>query len=184
MKKVSSISDLPNCPAVYAMYGQGRGLYVAFVGIAGRLKAKIRQHLVRRDSSVVTGTSAVALNPDLVVQINWWEHPRFTKRPALQAAEAVAFELLEPALRSRGGTTERAKKLLSSDKSFRKEMRSLFLGPPAGRLVLPTLEDALERIGKLEQRVKALEEQLDDIRTADGGESALPADQQHGLILD
>jgi hypothetical protein len=63
-------------------------------------------------------------------------------------------------------------------------MRALFLGPPAGRLVLPTLQDALKRIGKLEQRVKALEEQLDDIKRGDGGQSALPANQRHGLILD
>ncbi len=36
------------------MYGgRGRGLYVAYVGVAGRLKARIIQHLVRRDCAVM-----------------------------------------------------------------------------------------------------------------------------------
>ena len=81
MISITSINDLPNVPSVYAMYGgQGRGLYVAYVGIAGKLKQRIIQHLIRRDSSVATGTSAVALNPDYITQVKWWEHSDFTKR--------------------------------------------------------------------------------------------------------
>ena len=74
MKKLSSISELPTCPAVYAMYGgKGRGLYVAYVGTSKSLKQRIVQHLVNRDSSVSTGTSAVGLNTDYVTKIAWWE---------------------------------------------------------------------------------------------------------------
>jgi excinuclease UvrABC nuclease subunit len=60
---LSIISELPNVPGVYAMYGgQGRGLYVAYVGVAKQLRRRMMQHLVKRDSSIATGTSAVALN--------------------------------------------------------------------------------------------------------------------------
>jgi hypothetical protein len=90
-------------PAVYALFGgHGKGLYVAYVGIADSLKRRIVQYLVRRDSSVATGTSAVGLNPDYVIVVDWWEHPDFAERFKLQVAELVAFDVLNPALRSRG----------------------------------------------------------------------------------
>jgi excinuclease UvrABC nuclease subunit len=60
--------------------GTGRGRHVAYVGISGNLRNRIRQHFLRRDSSVVTGTSAASLNPDLVTRIEWWLHERFEER--------------------------------------------------------------------------------------------------------
>src|SRR6476660_7223155 len=102
----NAIAQLPNAPAVYAMYGgRGRGLHVAYVGIADDLRGRINQHLLRRDSSVTTGVSAVALNPDLVSEIRWWLDPRFAQREVLEAGEQIAFQVLNPALRSRGGVT-------------------------------------------------------------------------------
>jgi len=159
-RKLLSISELPNVPAVYAMYGgRGRGVYVAYVGIADALKRRVMQHLVNRDSSVATGTSAVGLNPDYVTEVQWWEHPDFGERHVLEAAELVAFEVLDPALRSRGAISKRAQQL-HADESFREKMRTLFLGEPTGRLVIPTLQDALERIAELERRLTALEGRL------------------------
>jgi len=164
---ISSISQLPNRPAVYAMYGgRGRGLHVAYVGVAGKLKSRIAQHLIRRDSSVATGTSAVVLNPDYVTQVRWWEHPRFAERHALEAAELVAFDLLNPALRSRGVASEQARKLYD-DESFREEMQVLFSEPPICRLVIPTLQDALERIRRLEQRLAFLEKRVAESENVD-----------------
>jgi hypothetical protein len=161
MKNFTSIADLPNVPAVYAMYGgRGRGLYVAYVGMGEKLRQRVTQHLVRRDSSVVTGVSAVALIPDLVTEVRWWEHPDLAKDDAsLQAAELIAFEVLEPALRSRGAVQDQAKQLLE-DSAFREKMLTLFRGDPAGRLVIQTLQDALERIAELEQRLAEVEKQL------------------------
>jgi len=52
MKRVSSISKLPTCPAVYAMYGgKGRGGYVAYVGTSESLKQRMGQHLVTDDEA-------------------------------------------------------------------------------------------------------------------------------------
>ena len=134
------------------MYGgRGRRLYVAYVGIADRLKRRVIQHLISRDSSVATGTTAAGLNPDHVTEVRWWEHPDFSERHVLQAAELVAFDVLDPVLRSRGARPERVKRLYG-DKDFCDKMRSLFLGEPTGLLTIPTLQDALQRIAELEQR--------------------------------
>lgn len=144
-------------PAVYAMYGgRSSSAYVAYVGVADVLKRRVVQHLIRRDSSVTTGMSAVSLNPDLVTEVRWWEHPRFTERAVLLAAELVAFDVLEPALRSRGGITGEAKQLYF-DESFSVSMRSHFASEATGRLLIPTLQATLERIEDLERRVAALE---------------------------
>jgi hypothetical protein len=86
MIEITSISDLPSIPAVYAMYGsRGRIMYVAYVGVAGKLKARIVQRLVRRDSSVTKGKSAVALNPDYVTELRRWKHPGFSEWSILEA---------------------------------------------------------------------------------------------------
>lgn len=163
MDVLHSVSELPQVSSVYAMYGgKGRGRYVAYVGIGKSLKPRVMQHLVRRDSSVTAGTSAVQLNPDYVTEVEWWEHPHFSQRHVLEAAEMVAFDVLDPALRSRGAPQEKARALYA-EAGFRQEMRSLFESEPAGRLVIPTLEDALERIVELEGRVAALERQSREV---------------------
>ena len=141
------------------MYGgQGRQ-YVAYVGLGSKLKGRVDQHLVRRDSSVTTGVSAVSLNPDKITEVRWWEHPDFDRQEVLEAAELVAFDVLEPALRSRGGITDRAKQLYA-DEEFREKMVALFTGNATGALVLRTLPQAWERIDELEERVKNLEAKL------------------------
>lgn len=160
MQIFHSVAAVPSLPAVYVMYGgRQRNLHVAYVGIADSLKRRIDQHLIRRDSSVATGTSAVCLNPDYVTEVRWWEHPDFGQRANLEAAELVAFDLFEPSLRSRGAITARAAQLYADD-TFKEDMRTLFGGEPAGKLVIPTLQDALERIAELEQRLAAIEAKL------------------------
>ncbi len=155
-----SVSELPKAPAVYAMYGgQGSRTYPAYVGIADNLKSRITQHLVRRDSSVVTGASAVSLNPDMITEIRWWEDARFTDRSFLEGAELIAFKALEPVLRSRGAITERAH-ALTSDAAFCIEMKAMFAGEPTGRLLIQSLQSALSRLSELERRVTEIEEIL------------------------
>lgn len=162
MASISTISDLPNTPSVYALYGgRGRGRYIAYVGVANKLKNRIEQHLVRRDSSVATGTSAVHLNPDHVTEVSWWGHDDFSQRNVLEAAEMIAFDILDPALRSRGRSQHKAVELLN-DLHFVAEMESLFNSLPAGSLYLPSLDEALDRIDKLEQRVAHLEKIVGD----------------------
>ncbi len=139
------------------MYGgKGRGVYVAYVGTSKSLKQRMGQHLVNRDSSVTTGTSAVGLNADYVTKIAWWEHPGFDDQDFLRAAELVAFDVMDPALRSRGQVTDRAKELQAS-KDFHRELTAVFQAEPAGELNMPSLEEALDRIDELEKRIDSLE---------------------------
>ena len=136
--------------------GKGQGSYCAYVGVAGKLKQRVLQHFVRRDSSVTTGASAVVLKPEYITEIRWWEHIDFSERHVLEAAELVAFDVLEPILRSRGAIQEKARQL-HSDKVFRANMVALFQGEPSGRISLMTLQDAFERIAELERRIGKLE---------------------------
>jgi choline dehydrogenase-like flavoprotein len=156
----TDLADIPAVPAVYALYGgRGAARSVAYVGVAERLKLRIRQHLVSRDSSVVTGASVVRLNPDLITEVAWWTSPMFVERAHLEAAEMAAFDVLQPTLRSRGASQMEARQLYQ-DERFSAEMRALFAAEPAGRLTILTLADALERIADLERRVAALEARL------------------------
>jgi hypothetical protein len=157
MRVAKALSELPSLPAVYALYGgRDTSRSAAYVGIADKLRQRIRQHLVTRDSSVATGTHVVSLNAELVTEVAWWEHPAFADRIRLEAAELVAFDVLEPTLRSRGAIHTEASKMYN-DAGFHAEMQRLFAGEPAGKWSIPTLEDALERISALERRLAALE---------------------------
>ena len=139
------------------MYGGAESSrYVAYVGIAGKLKQRITQHLIRRDSSITTGATAVSLNPDKVTEIRWWEHEGFSDGDFLAAAETVAFEVLDPVLRSRGNITEKAREMASSSE-FSAEIRGLLEGEPTGNLVIPSLKAALDRVAELEQKLASPE---------------------------
>ena len=142
------------------MYGgRGRSSYVAYVGITGVLRSRIIEHLVKRDRSVATGTTAVVLNPDFVTEVKWWEHPNFSERSFRQAAELVAFDVLQPSLKSRGRTKKESLQLYE-DLKFRENMHDIFTSEPAGHLIILTLQDALAKIEELELRIKELEKRI------------------------
>lgn len=154
------LSDIPNVPAVYVLYGgKGRNRYRAYVGIANKLRQRIDQHLLKRDSSVATGTSVATLNPDYVTEVEWWTHPKFKNRVFLNAAEKAASDSFQPTLRSRGKIPTASLKLYGKP-DFQKEMKALFSSPPSGKIIIPTLLDAISRIERLEKRFSVLEKQL------------------------
>lgn len=153
------IADLPNRPALYALQGgTGSRVYAAYVGIGDSLRRRVAQHLLSRDSSVATGTSAVGINPDYVTAIRWWEHPRFSKRSVLEAAELVAFDVLDPALRSRRPNSKAAQ-VLYENKAFKKEIKTL-LKMPSGHLRFPSIDSVVRRLAGFEQRLERIENQL------------------------
>lgn len=126
-------------------------LWVAYVGQAGDLRERLNQHLVRRDSSVTTGVSAVGLNVDHVAQVAWWLHPTFSDDNSRAAAELVAFDVLDPALRSRGRVSQAARILAVHD-AFIAEMKALLSGQPAGVYQPPRLLDLADRVARARQR--------------------------------
>jgi hypothetical protein len=153
---MASIGELPSVPAIYAMYGGEDRRYVAYVGIGDNLRRRVTQHLVNRNSSATTDTGAVRLHPDHISAVSWWEHPTFADRVELEAAELVAFDVLEPTMRSRGGITPAAK-ARAADEAFRDEMAAIFGGTPSGRLELSTFAGVVKRLAALERRVEQLE---------------------------
>jgi len=153
---ITSISELPTGAAIYAMYGGEDRPDVAYVGMGEKLRQRIRQHLVNRDSSATTDSGAVRLHPDYVTALAWWEHAAFADEVALAAAELVAFAVLEPRMRSRGGFTATAK-AKAADRSFRAEMATFFASAPTGRLELMTFARLVKRVAVLERRLEQLE---------------------------
>lgn len=161
MNRDPRIIDLPNNPAVYALFGGKNGnKFIAYMGIANRLRDRIQQHLIRRDSSITTAASIVSLNPDYVTEIRWWEDQDFAERGALEAAEEVAFDIFNPVLRSRGKVTARAQQLLN-DQEFRNKMTILFHSSPSGRLEFFDFQDLIDRIDRIEERLEILYKRIE-----------------------
>jgi len=157
MKSMHALSDLPQKPCVYAlMGGRGGNKYVAYVGIAGKLRDRVTQHLVRRDSSVTTGTSAAMLNPDYVTEIRWWHSSIFEEKVSREAAEIIAIDIMDPALRSRGRPTEEAKIKVQKEQ-FSSQMNDLFAHQPTGSLEIYSMQDVIEKLAELEKRISDLE---------------------------
>jgi hypothetical protein len=153
-----ALSDVPNVPAVYVLFGgRGKKLHVAYVGESKKLKNRMSQHLVGRDSSVSTLTSATGLISDFVSEFEWYENPKFQDDDVRHAAELVAFDVFKPILRSKSYKRSKSSELYK-DEAFRVEMKNLFWRtPPSGKVVIPTLQDALDKIKMLEKRVAELE---------------------------
>ncbi|HUZ00642.1 MAG TPA: hypothetical protein VMU89_09850 [Thermomicrobiaceae bacterium] len=158
MPVVSSVADLPDIPAVYGLHDRRTGTLI-YLGETGNLRARIKQHLVSRDSSVVTGAFAASINPDLVGEVRWWEHVELGDRPGREAAELVAVALLNPVLRDRD-RPQSASVTRFEDRGFRSRMEGLFQSPATGRMVVPTLQEALARIAAIESELAQIRERL------------------------
>ena len=155
--QIQTISLLPNLPSIYGIYAN-KSKSPVYVGQTTKLKNRITQHLVRRDSSIVTGASGYSLDPDHVKRISWWEHHLFVEENNLTVAELIAFNQLNPIIRSQGNKKQSSQIL--SDENFVQEMVQLFQGEPTGELNIVDLNQALQRISKLEDRIRQLEEKL------------------------
>jgi hypothetical protein len=167
MQDFSTVAELPNAPAVYALYaGDGQSEYVVYVGYTKKLKTRIGQHLVARDSSINTATAAARLNPDRITHVRWWTSAEFERDgkpdvPRLRAAELIAFRALDPVLRSHGHADQEARHLLDQDQEFKRTMEALFEKGPDGCLrrresfilILTEIDDLRKRVDSLEARL-------------------------------
>lgn len=78
MKRTDSLRDLPKGSAIYALStSSGRNRSVSYVGETNSLQHRIKEHIVKKNSSVTTGQSAVQLNTEFISEVFWWEDASF-----------------------------------------------------------------------------------------------------------
>jgi hypothetical protein len=148
------ISIVPNKPGLYLLEDFSGN--ISYVGISRALRGRLDQHFNRRDSSVTTGAAAASLNPDRIHCAKWWLDPRFEDLTWREAAELVAFERFEPTLRSLGGITEAARKMIESA-NFKDLVNEILNREPDGQYSPLNLPNLLSKLVELEQRIKELE---------------------------
>ena len=153
----TEIYTIPRVPGIYAFHvGGSRVKSIAYVGSTGNLRNRVSQHLEYRDSSVTTGASAAVLNPDYIDSCTWWTHPNFADRLGRESAELIAFDVLNPTLRSRARPMAESV-TRSREHGFIDEMRILFNDSPSGSVSFPGITTAMEKIKDLEDRLAKLE---------------------------
>ncbi len=78
------LREVPIGPSIFAMYGGEPGSrFVAYVGQARKLRERLTQHLVRRDSSVTTEASSSASTlTSCKRRAPWRAHRRTREREA------------------------------------------------------------------------------------------------------
>ena len=153
---------LPQFPGIYGFKGPNdtQGAY-SYIGLSNKLRERVSQHLLKRDSNVSTDTSAVSLNPDKISECHWWIHETFGEREYLEAAELIAFEIFNPILVSRG-TPSSSVLEISKDQDFRKQMKELFSNVPSGYIIFYDLSWAVSKIKELENEILELKKKLSD----------------------
>lgn len=165
-----SLDLIPTEPGIYAMYD--RNNKAAYVGQSRNLRKRIKDHIVNRDSTAVTRLSPTMLNPDYVYRICWWQCDSLFDDPVnRQAAEFVAFDILESTHRSRAQSSGKAEDR-AHEQSFRTNMENLFNGKPAGRYYPPTLQNVTNCISKLCKRVSELESQIERLNSPSSNEES------------
>lgn len=166
------LSKVPQAAGVYLLEDFNGN--AAYVGMSSRLRARIEQHFIRRDSSITTGAAAASLNPDRIHTIKWWLEERFTNREWLEAAELVAFEVFEPTLRSLGGVSEKAR-TISEEPGFKDEVRSILSRAPDGEFLPLNLKNLHARVLALESEIRKLRgscQSAADLLSGDPSEAA------------
>ena len=159
MRDYFGVRSIPRSAGVYCLLGfSARGLYPAYVGIASNLLNRVAQHREYRNTSVTTGASAASLDTTLVGGCRWWTNSSFNDPVRLGAAELVAFELINPVLRSRGGIN-RAAEALSRNPEFRDWFAAKLLIPD-GQVAFPGVAELAAEVRDLRRRVEALEARL------------------------
>lgn len=74
----------------------------------------------------------------------------------------IAFEALNPVLRSRGVVNKSALKWISNE-AFYEEIKDIFESSPTGNIKFPSLADVIERINELEERILQIETTIEKL---------------------
>ena len=162
MRSFDEIKHLPQFPGIYGFKGPNdtQDNY-SYIGLSNKLRERVSQHLLKRDSSVATGASAISLNPDKIAECHWWILETFGNRETLEAAELIAFERFNPTLVSRGSPSTKALDI-SNNEDFIKQMEKLFSNVPSGYIKFYDLSWAVNKIKELENEILELKKVISD----------------------
>ena len=155
MYNIIILSPLQNDPVIYALDDGINGNKCVYVGKSGKLKTRVRDHLILQISTVASGTAGASLNVEHLTKLRWWTHPNFTDDSYLDAFETLAFTYLDPQLRSRGGRLKSGSSYLK-DPNF-KEMVQNILKEPSGEVELLSYGKLYQKIQEIELRLLRLE---------------------------
>jgi len=151
----SVFTQVPKKSGVYALCaGIGKNKYIAYVGMAKNLRQRLLQHLVRRSSSIVTGVSAVSLNPDKITEVRWWLLPPEYSN-YLHEAEIVAFDVLNPVLRSRAPVSAPVH-FIAKRRDFNLKLKKVLNGKPSGSVTIVSYQELVTVVLELESVVKEI----------------------------
>ena len=162
MRSFDEVKHLPQLPGIngFKRPNNIQDNY-SYIGLSNKLRESVSQHLLKRDSNVTTGASAISLNPDKIAECHWWIHESFGTREYLEAAELIAFERFNLTLVSR--VTPSARSLeISNDEGFKKQMDKLFLNVPSGYIKFYDLSWAINKIKELENEILELKRVISD----------------------
>ena len=161
VRSFDEIKHVPQFAGIYGFKGATDkvGSY-CYIGLSGRLRDRISQHLLRRDSSVSTGVSSVSLNPDNIEECHWWVHEIFDDRDYLEAAELIAFEIFQPTLVSRGKPSSKAVEIIKRE-DFKDKMKNLFSNIPSGYIRFYDISWTVEKIKELEKEINELKKKIE-----------------------
>lgn len=154
---VFSLSEIPAGPGLYVL--RDRNGHVAYVGISNNVRSRVDQHLYRRDSSIATGVSTTSLNPDYVTRVDWWVDPLFEDKASREAAEVVAFEVFNPALRSRGNLSAAAQQILQGGDVCAR-VSDVLRKPPHGAHTPRNLHNLCAIVGRLAEETEGIKERV------------------------
>ena len=162
MRSFDEIKHLPQFPGIYGFKGPNdiQDNY-SYIGISNKLRERVSQHLLKRDSSVSTGASTISLNPDKIAECHWWIHETFGNRETLEAAELIAFERFNPTLVSRCSPSTKALDISNNEDSI-KQMEKLFSNVPSGYIKFYDLSWAINKIKELENEILELKKVISD----------------------
>ena len=63
MRSFEEIKNIPSFPGIYAFKGAyDRREEYSYVGMTNNLKERVSLHLIKKDSSIVTGSSTISIN--------------------------------------------------------------------------------------------------------------------------
>ena len=162
MRSFDEVKHLPQLPGIngFKRPNNIQDNY-SYIGLSNKLRESVSQHLLKRDSSIATGSSDISLNQENIAEYHWRINESFGIREYWEAAELIAFERFNLTLVSRVTPSTRALEI-SNDEVFKKQMDKLFSNVPSGYINFHDLSWAINKIKELENEILELRKVISD----------------------